>query len=228
MDLNDPRITNPALHHTMRVAAEENPSIKYRFKEDIWWWKILYYTVIWWWNKDFMKSYITTVGDEIHFPSVSWLLGSQEAAAKVIAHELVHMRNNKARGRFLSFLGYSFPQILGVLTIPAVLGAWIPEMWWFLVFLVAVLPLPAYWRMKEELSAYRMSIAAQYWLDGGMHPNYITQVFAAEFISSKYYFMWPFKKYIAEQLAKYLAEVQTGEIRKDPLFEKIYQALTVG
>lgn len=227
MDLNDPQITSPLLQRVMRIAAEEQPTIQYRFKNEIWWWKVAYYAIIWIFNREFMVKYTTTLDNQIHFPSRKWLLENQASAAGVIAHELVHMRNNKARGSFVAGMLYFFPQDLAVLAPLAILGVWIPELTVFLLFVLALAPIPAYWRMEEEMSAYRMSIAFQYWRDGWMHDSYISE-YAKPFIGSGYYFMWPFRKQVEGRLRRYLSEVRSGEVRKDPLFDKMYLAIQEG
>lgn len=224
MDLNDPRITDPLLRRVMRIAAEEHPTIKYVFKDRVWWWKVLYYTVIWMFNRKFMTHYTTTMGTELHFPNQQWFVDNQNSVARILAHELVHLRNHKKQGLAVAWLSYFFPQNLGFLALPALGGFWIPELFWFLLFLLALAPFPAYWRMEEEMSAYRMTIAFQYWADGGMHPNYIG-VFADHFVKSQYYFMWPFRKQVEARLGRYLREVQEGTVRDDILFERMYQAI---
>ena len=61
----------------------------------------------------FMTQFLTTLGDTVYVPSLSWA----ESNLPCLIHETVHMYDNKRLG-ILYQLGYIFPQILSLLTIP--------------------------------------------------------------------------------------------------------------
>jgi len=80
----------------------------------------------------------------------------------VLAHEFVHAHAARAEGNFSFSFKYLFPQVLTPLALLAFLSlVWFPLIG-FALFLVCAVPLPAPWRLRYELNAYRMSLLAQY------------------------------------------------------------------
>lgn len=57
--------------------------------------------------KEFMKSFVTTIGNVIYIPS-DWNYWSTVSKIAVIRHERVHMRQSKKHGRFLFSVMYLF------------------------------------------------------------------------------------------------------------------------
>lgn len=135
----------------------------------------------------FPKVYVSFTREEIKLYPRAYL--------RMLQHEWVHLkdaytffnllpRRLKWFNVILFYISYLFPQILAPL---AVLGFANP---WFFAFLLFALPLPAPFRMLSEIRAYRRSLELGSNVDG-MIENFTT---------SKYYFMWPFKKHVKKML----------------------------
>jgi len=75
--------------------------------------------------------------------------------------------------------------------------------------LLLAAPIPAYFRMKEELDGYTMSMAVNWWRTGFISATYIAWV-AEQFTGPGYYFMWPFKRNIKNRLNKRAAHIKIG------------------
>jgi len=146
-------------------------------------------------NKAFMTDYITTIGSTIYFPSTEWVANhSRSGLIEIVAHELVHIR--QAQNNQLKFsLLYLFPQILAILSVLCVL-------WWpALLFLLCLLPLPAYFRKQYEAEAYMVSLCVHkdYLEKKGLSQKEIefklqikAQAINEQFTGSGYWYMWPF------------------------------------
>lgn len=142
------------------------------------------------------STYYTTIGSTIHAP-----LGFEELDEKsileVIMHETVHLKDSKKWGLLFS-LSYLLPQLLAVFALLAFLSPW------FLLFLLFLAPIPAYFRYYWERKAYRISIlfARKVFKYTDEQVKLYTHSFVVNNLSERYYY-WamPFKSVIYKDLA---------------------------
>ncbi len=131
-------------------------------------------------NRDFMRSYYTTIGRTVYLPS-SWELAGPENRVVDLRHELVHMRQAARHGRILfSFLYLFFPLPVGL----------------------------AWFRAKFEKEAYEETLRAKAEIFGAMavaesDPERIVR----QFTTSRYLWMWPFKKSVQKWYQRTLEKV---------------------
>ena len=163
--------------------------------------------VVKWFNPRFMTDYVTTIYPNVYFPEYNnedW---------KVLTHEFVHLTHAK-KSKILFNLKYLFPQNLALLSLLSVFNTY------HLLWLFFLAPLPAYFRMKEELDGYTMSMAINYWRYGSIKQEQIDWV-RHQFLSSAYYFMWPFKKYITKKVTERAALIAAGHYTNKPIFKEV-------
>ena len=152
-------------------------------------------------NKKFMSHYVTTVGNTIYVPDLSFF-DDDDSSFSVIAHEYVHMCDHKKYGILFNF-GYLFPQILSLLSLLSFY-----DLKWLLCLLF-LLPLPSPFRTWFEYRGYSMSMACYYWLYKEKPP---IPRFLDYFTTSLYYWMCPFKSYISGKLEKSLDDIVNGRL----------------
>ncbi len=171
-------------------------------------------------NKNFMTHYITTIGNTVYFPDRDFIKDYDDAAIRVLAHEMVHVAQKERYGAFLYSLAYLFPQSLVIFSLLAILAViWLPFLW-FLLFLVFLAPIPAPWRKKFELEGYTMSL---FMLDLRFrklgYPDhkaleelsvYAAKINIQNFEGSGYWFMWPFG--VHKELVDRINEIREGVI----------------
>lgn len=121
--------------------------------------------------KTFMTGFITTIGEKVYVPK-GWDSYPASSKAKVIRHEKIHMKQAKKYGRFLFSILYIF--------LPFPIGI-------------------AYFRKKFEQEAYEESLKALYEYNGekSLTPK-LREETIKHFISSEYFWMWPWKKNVEE------------------------------
>lgn len=183
-----------------------------KYKSESWLMKIISWILFF--NPRFMTDFVTTIGETIYFPDSSkeW---SENSLKAIMAHEYIHVfdfQNDK-----LFSVKYLFPQILSLLTIFV-----IPFTWWGLLFLLFLLPWPAYWRKKYEVRGYTMSLVAWYHINKcnnlytGLEEKaiYYNDVLKG----SGYYWCWPFG--VEEEFGKAIHDIKSGDIFKDDVYAK--------
>lgn len=161
-------------------------------------------------NKSF-KTYTTTIGSTVYFPADKFNSGLMWPT---LAHEAIHIMSAKKYTKPLYFFLYLFPQSLAPFAFLALLAIWFSN-WWLLclLFLLCLAPLPAYFRYRDELKAYIMSLFVvwhRYNLKEISDRN-IEHV-AQKFYTSHYYWMWPFKKKVKEQIILAVGQIMYGEL----------------
>ena len=161
-------------------------------------------------NKKFMSSYITVIGNKVYVPELPWKEDNPYGATEVLAHEWVHMKDNKRLGMAFKLL-YLMPQILTPLCL---LGFWNP---WFFLAILCILPFPAPWRTKFELRGYTISMACRYWLLG-REPDY--HFFIKQFTGPNYYFMCPFEDYVRSCLKDEFTRIKADRLEPHELHIK--------
>ena len=159
-------------------------------------------------NKRFMEGYITTAYPKVYYPRN--LITNTRVVWKVLAHEWIHLRNARHHTLVVHGLLYGLPHWLALLALIS-LGAIWGGPWWLLnlCWLVCLAPLPAYFRAKEELSAYVTNMATNYWRYGSILPGTKDHL-ARQFYESSYYFMWPFKTTVHRWLDEEEAKILSG------------------
>lgn len=213
-------ITSPKLLGILDLCDAEVPGFQMLFKDESGYMKFLnVFAQLF--NKEFMTTYTTTTGTSVYFPSRKYVIENQETCASVLAHELVHMKDQQKDGVVLSFLSYSFPQLLAIFSLIAIGAVW--NLWFLLalVFLLTLLPLPSPGRRDIEFRGYAMMMALRYWT-GGEFTNADYDFYASKFTSSSYYFMWPFHDDIMNRLKMKAIDIRTGDVLKDPLYRKVH------
>jgi hypothetical protein len=154
-------------------------------------------------NRAYMERFTTTLYPKVYLGAVS-VGRTDRAHAALLAHEFVHLYDQK-RSRVGFPLKYLFPQVLALGAIGAL---WHP---WFLACLLALLPLPAYWRMQSELRGYAMNCAMQFWMNGYIDPDYKKFVIA-QFTGWNYYRMWPDTIDMESRLKMIEKDIRSGAI----------------
>src|SRR3972149_2389369 len=154
-------------------------------------------------NKDFKTNFITTIGSTVYFPSRQYLEDRKSFNSIVImAHEFVHASDSNKMGSLI----FSF----------------------FLLF-----PMPAFWRKKFELRGYKMSLFAmnELYKKNNLDENerklkleQSVDILNKNFITSAYYFMWPFG--VKKELSETVYRIVSGDIFKDDIvYSHVYKAL---
>src|SRR6185503_4444918 len=148
-------------------------------------------------NKDFMTSYVTTIGSTVYFVSREKVEHDPVSAMNTLAHECVHLEDSKRLSILFSML-YLCPQLLALLVMPALflLGLY------GLIFLLFLAPIPSPGRMYFERRGYAMTLFAyDYRLReiGLPHEDRLAllhvrakHITSTYFKGAAYYFMWPF------------------------------------
>lgn len=173
-------------------SAKENfPDLQIKYKDQSTFMKILGKLLFF--NKDFMSSYITTIGSTVYFPTESSVKARPVSSSIVLLHELIHINDAKKISKFLFGFLYLFPQILVLLFLPLLLLSWkifLP------LLIIAALPIPAYFRMYFEKRAYIVSMYSLYKLSKKLNfsvdLNMSKRGYLEQFKERYYYYMWPF------------------------------------
>jgi hypothetical protein len=204
----------------VQAAQKYFPSLQIKYKNESTLMKIL--GTIMFFNKGFMTKYTTTLGSTVYFPSINYIKLLPASSFILLLHELVHMHDEKKKGKFIFKLSYLFPQVLLPFACFLFLLTWkiaLP-----VLFLLA-LPLPAYWRMQYEKRAYIASLYAtnKIALTSNFNPHLDTSAahYLLYFQDSSYYFMWPFKS-LKNEFDQCVAKIQAGQ---RPFDDQIFDVL---
>jgi hypothetical protein len=169
-------------------------------KKDSWFMKLIGKLIFF--NERFMTAYVTTFYPKVYVPKLPWREESHAGAIATLAHEWVHLHDRKRMGLLFNFL-YIAPQCFFPF---ALLGFVNP---WFFLFFLAFLPLPSPGRAWAEIRGYRMTIAVYYWLSG---QKVDLKWIVDQFVSSSYYFMWPFRGWLMKRFNKEFEKIKNGEL----------------
>jgi len=170
-------------------------------------------------NKNFSKSYLTTINNTIYLPNKQWLESKPISSISTILHELVHVSDKNKYGFLLFTFAYLFPQILLILSIPLIIISWK----FIIISLFLISPIPALGRAYLEYRAYCMTIYVLYVLTKqyGLNVDFSTlkSNIVNQFTSSSYYFMFPFKNIINSKLNNVIENCLKN---KHPFEDKIF------
>ena len=157
-------------------------------------------------NKRFMTGYITVIGKKVYFPSREWLENNRASAARSLCHEFVHISDERIVGPIAYRLSYLFPQWLSVFAVAAIfVGPWA------LFFLLFLLPLPAPFRAFWELRGYAMTDLV-FFSEFKQFSDF--NFLEKQFVGSGYYYMWPFRKSLREEIRKNRNLIKLGVLEK--------------
>lgn len=178
---------------------------------------------VFWFNPKFM-SYITVIGKTIYVPS-TFFQNSIHIQARVLFHELIHVKQSIKHKAGLFFALYLFPQIIILpflmTVVPLVVFTSMHWSWLFLGILF-LLPWPAYWRFKFEKEAYFDSdLFCDYFI---LRKDAPEPSFLKTFYGIDYYLMWPFKnnlkKLVSKKMKQYENKILTTEQKDFALWLK--------
>tara|TARA_R110000824_G_scaffold60853_23_gene162508 strand:+ start:2697 stop:3344 length:648 start_codon:yes stop_codon:yes gene_type:complete len=163
-------------------------------------------SIILFFNKRFMTGYITVIGKKVYFPSREWLNNHRESAARSLCHEFVHISDEMCVGPIAYRLSYLFPQWLSIFAFSSIfVGPWA------LVFLLFLLPLPAPFRAFWEIRGYAMTDAV-FFAEFRQFSDF--NFLEKQFIGPGYYYMWPFRQSLREEIRKNRNLIKLEKIEK--------------
>jgi len=197
-------------YELMNIIKEFQPSVKIIRKWESTFHKIL--GIILFFTK--YKRFSTTIGSTVALSEDHW------GDWVVLGHEGVHVLQGKKQGAILHSLLYLFPQVLFVLALGSFFSLW------FLLGLLFLLPLPAYFRMKKELEAYKVSVTLLKWKYGAVSPQTLDHI-VKNFTGLNYYIMWPWSAYLLRELKKavHLAVFAKNDVISDQYLQVIHSSL---
>jgi ABC-type multidrug transport system fused ATPase/permease subunit len=192
--------------------AQDIPGFEVLEKKQSLWMKIL--SKVLFFTPNFMDRFVTTFYPKVYIPSRDRWETNNYYSTTILLHEYVHLSDRQRLGLLFNFL-YLSPQIL------AVFALLYPVSPWFLLFLLAALPIPSLGRTWAEIRGYRMSIATHYWLTGD---KYNIDFVVNQFVSSNYYWMFPFKGWIKDFFEREYEKIKREEL--SPELTKMKNLLT--
>jgi hypothetical protein len=143
-------------------------------------------------------QYITTIGTTIYLPD-NFFNKKPIQVIEILSHETKHAKDFHNHP-FLFISGYLFPQILflPLLILLLVLGCKL----WSLFALTLLLPIPAYFRFRFELVAYRTSllIGENVLIYPPKEIQKIKDWIMEQLTKQWYYWAFPFPSYVRKQL----------------------------
>lgn len=173
------------LKSLLDLCVREVPKVRFVRKDSSWLMKFFGF-VARLYTRDF-DHMIVALGTNVYLPD-AYLMPEVPTSVKLagIAHETIHLIDQRDLGRIKFLLMYSFPQNLSVLALLA-LGAF----WniWFLGavgFLVALFPWGSWYRSAFELKAYTATLACHYW-QSGTFPDFYKKAIAEALSGGPYY-----------------------------------------
>jgi len=138
-------------------------------------------------NSAYMTRYTTTMFGKVYFTSRKWVEDNPRSAWKVLAHEYVHLLDDKDEGLKFS-LSYLAPQIYAAGALLAFGAFW--SLWFLLAlgFLGFLAPWGSKGRTKWEMRGYTMSMAVNYWRYGSV-ADWQKLNIVENFTGPNYYYM---------------------------------------
>jgi hypothetical protein len=170
-------------------------------KSDSWLFKILGWLLFF--NKGFNKYFITTIGSTVYWRQEDKNRVKDIYDAMTLSHEGVHLNDYKEWGGVFQ-ISYLLPQLATIFCFLAFLSFINVYCLFFLLFIIMLLPMPSIFRLHWELKGYVIShiLRCSVFID---NPKmYYQRYIEEQFVSSNYYFMFPFKKKLRKQFNTYL------------------------
>jgi hypothetical protein len=178
------------------IMQDDINGLEIRYKDEMRFHRIL--KIISGWSK-----MTTALYPRIYFPTKN--TDSPKNRLRILQHEWIHLRDAQTffgqlpkKMKWINvplwYICYLFPQILVLSALATPILALLGNPWSLLglLGLVFVLPIPAPFRMLSELRAYRHDVFVGRPIDDVID----------NFVSFKYWYMWPFKKQLRKLLLK--------------------------
>jgi hypothetical protein len=187
------------------------PGFKVIEKQDSWLHKTIGWSLKVLGNKEYMESYVTTIGTTAAIPAD---YVNNEDLWITILHEGQHAKDCSGLGFWMFSFCYLFPQILALLglvsfVIVLLATGWVGSLW-ILLSLLFVLPVPAFGRACIELRGYTVTTACLFWSGSITNEKQLIESLTKIFAGSGYYYMWPFKGFIKSYFENKLTELRTN------------------
>lgn len=144
-----------------KIALEQGLTVRYKDE----WWLAKILGVLFFWDRTWTQR-ASVFGHTVLLPVKSTVRNSI-AYTLWMAYSLGRASDDRRYGALPVLALSSFPQILAVPAILAILAIWYdPEYLWFLLCLIFALPWPAPGRAWVQMKAYSLLMAAHHWLLG--------------------------------------------------------------
>lgn len=215
-----------------KVAEKRIPGVKIKYKNESIWMKLLGLIVFF--NRDFMKTYTSTFFMTVWFPSKNYVNQNIWRAGKILAHELVHLCDEKEHSILFKLL-YLWPQFIAMFSIVSIMAIWFSKFFLCgLVFLVFLAPFKSFPRAQLELRAYAMTMAINAWKHGYILDKTKEDI-ASQFVGPGYYYMWPNKTEVMQWLNNVEDKIRNIDVAKKgndtifnmgDVFEEVYSLIT--
>ena len=189
--------------NTFEQFAEELQQLtpyRIRFKDEAWEMQLLNLLVMWF-CPEFLTRYTTVIGRTIYFPNRLYVRHHPRSAMRTLAHEAVHLLDQRRWGTGLFALSYLFPQVLGL---GLFLFPWIGA--YAFLFLIFVAPWPAPFRYYFEARAY----ALDYLTAAPPFRDATLRGIAHQFESWDYYRMYPFPDAVEAKVLHWARQAEEG------------------
>lgn len=210
---------NKAMYEGLVAMCEDRyPGFKVLYKDEVWYMRAIGKLAFF--NPGFMDRYTTTMFGKVYFPSQDWAddVGYKHMY-KVLAHEMVHLEDARIYGPLYQ-TGYIAPQIFALL---AFFSVWLS--FWWLLMLLFLAPLPAWFRMESEMRGYQMSMAVNFWRYDSVQQQQKDWI-EEKFTGADYYWMWPFKRWVRKEIGSRLEKIESGAILdRDWIFKSVYDLM---
>lgn len=184
-------------------------------------------------NKNFMSTYSTTIGNTVYL-SDNLHRDMDRVPSRYIRlmlHELVHIVDSRDECAFAFSFRYLMPQSLALLSLLAIFGCVFPPMFFMLVFLLCLAPIPSKWRTRYETRAYVSNIIfdEMYYKvnvqdDIGWVKRNEKRIMS-NFTGWSYYRMCPSEDKVAKELVRLLKKRHNKKdlIKEVPAFKLFYE-----
>ena len=165
--------------------------------------------VLTWFCPTFMTHFTSVVGNRIYFPSRKFVERDEMSAMRTLAHELVHLLDQKRVSKPVFMLSYLSPHslALGVFSFP-----WLG--WWALLFLLFLAPIPSWPRFYFESRGYAMNVLTAH----SSRKEIVLESAIQQFLGWNYYKMYPFGNLVYKRILRW---VDKGETGKDKILMKV-------
>lgn len=208
-----------AWNRLLDFADARFPGLKIKYKDEVWHQRLIMKLV------PTYRNFTTALAGVIYFPNREQVEGDPGRYLSTLAHELVHLEDRRRWGNRLFELMYMFPQSLALFALFALLGPIFPKMYWALVTLAFIAPIPAPFRMWFELKGYTMSMAMLHRRSGTI-PEARKEHIVGHFLKPTYWFMWPFKGMIRRRVDVAAGDIMSGRYVKENEFARLlFEAL---
>jgi hypothetical protein len=134
-----------------------------------------------------------------------------------ILHEGRHAVDHRGLGGVLSLLGYALPQLLVLpLLVAGSVLPWLLQPAWALLAVLgaALVAAPAPFRLRQELRAYEVTLAVEFWHTGGVAYKSLAAI-VDSLAGPRYLFCWPFRDWLQCRLDGWVSDLRTNRARLD-------------